>query len=392
MHGLSEQDLDIRRSAREFTDTLIPYEVEAELAGGVTAGRRSPRSSTARPSRAASTRPTCPTSVGGPGFTSIQQVLVQEQVGRVTNGLAWCLHTPPQWWVEVATDEQRERWLLPAVRGERHECYAITEEYAGTDVSDLATTARRDGDEYVVNGTKWHVTSYNLADYCFVQAVLSDGEHAGEHVLLVVDLPDAGIRVERTPKYMHHIADEHPIVVFDNVRIPASQLIGQEGQGMTFTQDWFRFERVMVAARCVGAASRLLDEMTTFAGQRIVGGQRLGDYQLVTAMLADSAAELYAARAALYETARAIDDGEDRKVLHARASMVKLLCSEMAGRVADRAVQVFGGRGYMRENVAERMFRELRVERIWEGASEIQRVIVGQQLLKRGTAAVLGEG
>ena len=161
---------------------------------------------------------------------------------------------------------------------------------------------------------------------------------------------------------------------------------------MTFTQDWFRFERVMVAARCVGAASRLVDEMTTFAGQRIVGGQRLGDYQLVTAMLADSATELYAARAALYETARAIDAGEDRKVLHARASMVKLLCSEMAGRVADRAVQVFGGRGYMRENVAERMFRELRVERIWEGASEIQRVIVGQQLLKRGTAAVLGEG
>jgi alkylation response protein AidB-like acyl-CoA dehydrogenase len=147
----------------------------------------------------------------------------------------------------------------------------------------------------------------------------------------------------------------------------------------------------MVAARCVGASSRLLDEMTAFAAERMVGGQRLGDYQLVAAMLADSAAELYAARAALYETARAIDAGEDRKVLHARASMIKLLCSELAGRVADRAVQVFGGRGYMRENVAERMFRELRVERIWEGASEIQRVIVGQQLLKRGTAAVLGD-
>ena len=108
-------------------------------------------------------------------------------------------------------------------------------------------------------------------------------------------------------------------------------------------------------------------------------------------MLADSAAELFAARAALYEVARAIDAGEDRKVLHARASMIKLLCSETAGRIADRAVQVFGGRGYMRENVAERMFRELRVERIWEGASEIQRVIVGQQLLKRGPAAVLGD-
>ncbi len=392
---LSEQDLDIRGRAREFTDALIPYEVEAELAGGtLPADLREKFHHAALASGLYASN--MPTSVGGPGFTSLQQVLVQEQVGRVTNGLAWCLATPPQWWVEVATDEQRERWLLPAVRGERHECYAITEEFAGTDVSDLATTASLVSSEtgepyYVVNGVKWHVTSYNVADYCFVQAVLTDGEHAGEHVLLVVDLPTPGIEVVRTPAYSHNIADHHPIVSFTDVRVPASQLVGQEGEGMTFTQDWFRFERVMVAARCVGAASRLVDEMTTFAGDRIVGGQRLGDYQLVAAMLADSAAELYAARAALYETARAIDAGEDRKVLHARASMVKLLCSEMAGRVADRAVQVFGGRGYMRENVAERMFRELRVERIWEGASEIQRVIVGQQLLKRGTAAVLGD-
>ena len=390
MSGLSQQDLDIRRRAREFTDALIPYEVEAELAGGTLEASLTEKfhhEALASGLYASN----MPTSLGGPGFTSLQQVLVQEQVGRVTNGLAWCMHTPPQWWVEVATDEQRDRWLLPAVRGERHECYAITEELAGTDVSDLATTARRDGDDYVVNGTKWHVTSYNVADYCFVQAVLTDGPHAGEHVLLVVDLPSPGIEIVRTPAYTHNIADHHPIVSFTDVRIPASQLIGREGEGMTYAQDWFRFERVMVAARCVGATSRLLDEMTAFSGERIVGGQRLGDYQLVTAMLADSAAELYAARAALYETARAIDAGDDRKVLHARASMIKLLCSEMAGRVADRAVQVFGGRGYMRENVAERMFRELRVERIWEGASEIQRVIVGQQLLKRGTAAVLGE-
>jgi alkylation response protein AidB-like acyl-CoA dehydrogenase len=387
---LSEQDLDIRRRAREFVDDLVQYEVETELAGGAQPPELSDKlHHAALASGLYATN--MPESVGGPGFTSLQQVLVQEQVGRITNGLAWCLHTPPQWWVEVATEEQRERWLLPAVRGERHECYAITEEYAGTDVSDLATTARRDGDDYVVNGTKWHVTSYNVADYCFVQAVLTDGPNAGEHVLLVVDLPTPGIEVVRTPAYTHNIADHHPIVSFTDVRIPASQLIGHEGEGMTFTQDWFRFERVMVAARCVGAMGRLVEEMTAFAGSRMVGGQRLGDHQLVTGMLADSATELYAARAALYDVARAIDADEDRKVLHARASMIKLLCSETAGRIADRAVQVFGGRGYMRENVAERMYRELRVERIWEGASEIQRLIVGQQLLKRGPSAVLGD-
>ncbi len=404
MSGLSEQDLEIRRRAREFVDELVQYEVETELAGGaLPAGVGEKLHHAAVESGLYATN--MPTSVGGPGFTALQQVLVQEQVGRITNGVAWCLHTPPQWWVEVATPEQRERWLLPAVRGERHECYAITEEHAGSDVSELATTARRVSTgsttepEYVVNGVKWHVTSYNVADYCFVQAVLTGdgqddgqgGEHTGEHVLLVVDLPSPGIEVVRTPAYSHHIADEHPIVSFTDVRIPASQLIGREGEGMTFTQDWFRFERVMVAARCVGASARLVEEMTAFAGSRTVGGRRLGDHQLVAGMLADSAVELFAARAALYDVARAIDAGEDRKVLHARASMIKLLCSETAGRVADRAVQVFGGRGYMRENVAERMFRELRVERIWEGASEIQRVIVGQQLLKRGPAAVLGD-
>jgi acyl-CoA dehydrogenase len=394
VYGLTDEDLAVQATARRFADELVPFEVEAELAGG----HLSPEVEQRHRDRARElglTATNIPTGLGGRGLSTLQQVLVQEQGGRVTNALAWCMSTPPGWLPEVASDFQRERWLLPSVRGEATECYAITEELAGSDVSDLATTARflssGDGDTYVVNGVKWHVTSYNLADYCFVQAVLTDGPNAGQHVLLVVDLPSPGIEVVRTPAYSHNIADHHPIVSFTDVRIPATQLIGREGEGMTFTQDWFRFERVMVAARCVGASSRLLDEMTTFAGERMVGGQRLGDHQLVTAMLADSAAELYAARAALYETARAIDAGEDRKVLHARASMIKLLCSETAGRIADRAVQVFGGRGYMRENVAERMFRELRVERIWEGASEIQRVIVGQQLLKRGTSAVLGD-
>jgi alkylation response protein AidB-like acyl-CoA dehydrogenase len=274
---------------------------------------------------------------------------------------------------------------VPAVRGERHECYAITEEFAGSDVSALATTAVRDGDSYVVNGVKWHVTSYNLADYCFVQAVLP----YGEHVLLVLDLPADGVEVVRTPAYTHNIADHHPIVSFTDVRIPVENRVGGEGEAMTFAQDWFRFERLMVAARCVGAAQRLVDETTAFARERQVGGQRLGDHQLVAAMLADSATELFAARGMLYEVARAVDAGAERRVLHGRASMAKVYCSEMANRVADRAVQIFGGRGYMRENVAERMYRELRVERIWEGASELQRLIVARQLLNRGPDALL---
>lgn len=388
MYGLTAEDQRIRDTAHEFVESLIPLEVEAELAGGqlpdeVTADHR------ARAISLGLYATNMPKSVGGTGYTALQQVLVQEQCGRATNGLGWVMHTPPQWWVDVATEYQLERWLLPTVAGAKHETYAITEEFAGSDVSELAATARRDGDDYVIDGVKWHVTSFNLADYVFVQAKLVGGEFDGEHVLLVVDLPSPGVEVVRTPQYSHHIADEHPIVKFTGVRVPASHLVGAEGQGMTFSQDWFRFERMMVAARCVGAAGRLVDEMASFASTRIVGGQRLGDYQLVAGMLADSATELFAARTMLYEVARSIDAGLDRKILHGQASMAKLYCSEMAGRVADRAVQVFGGRGYMRENVAERLFRELRVERIWEGASELQRVIVARQLLNRGPSALL---
>ncbi|AWT51731.1 acyl-CoA dehydrogenase family protein [Mycolicibacterium smegmatis] len=389
MYGLSDEDLRIRDTASAFAESLMPYEAEAEAAGG-----KMPKELTekfqARAIELGLYATNIPKSAGGPGCTALQQVLVQEQVGRVTNGLAWVMHTPPQWWVDVATDHQRQRWLLPTVRGEKHEAYAITEEFAGSDVSDLAATARREGDDYVINAVKWHVTSFNLADYVFVQAVLENGDHAGDHVLLVVDLPSPGVEVVRTPQYSHHIADEHPIVAFTDVRVPATHLVGAEGQGMTFTQDWFRFERLMVAARCVGAAQRLLDETTAFARTRVVDGKPLGDHQLVAGMLADSATELFAARTMLYEVARSIDAGLDRKTLHGQASMAKLYCSEMAGRAADRAVQVFGGRGYMRENVAERMFRELRVERIWEGASEIQRIIVARQLMNRGPQALLG--
>jgi acyl-CoA dehydrogenase len=297
--------------------------------------------------------------------------------------------TPPSWFVDVATEMQRERWLAPTVRGEKHECYAITEEYAGSDLTDITTTARRDGDSYVVNGEKWHVTSYNLSAYAFVQARLVGGDHDGDQVLLIVDLPSPGVEVVRTPAFSHSIPDEHPIVRFTDVRVPVTHLVGTEQDGMSFAYEWFRFERIMVAARCLGASERLLAESTAFARQRIVGGEPLISYQLVAAMLADMATELFAARAMVYEVARSIDDGADRKILHGRASMAKLYASEMAGRAADRATQIFGGRGYMREYAAERFTRELRVERIWEGASEVQRLIIAGQLDKRGPTALL---
>ena len=388
MYGLSEEDLQIQARARGFADELIPFEDEAEQADGeLPADVTAAHAKRARELGLHSTN--MPREFGGGGCTSLQQVLVQEQMGRVTNALGWVAATPPSWLPAVATRDQIDRYVRPAIAGEREECYAITEEGAGSDVDAIEATARRDGDDYLLNGVKWHVTSYNSADFAFFQARLDGGPHHGEHAMFLVDLPTPGVRVVRTPAYSHTISHHHPIVAFEDVRVPAANLVGAEGDGMAFAYEWFRFERLMVAARCLGAAGRLVDEMTAFAAARVVGGQPISEYGLVAGMLADSLTELFAARALVYETARGIDGlraGADVKVSHAQCSMAKLYSSEMAGRVADRAVQVFGGRGYMRENVAERFFRELRVERIWEGTSEIQRMIIARQMTKRTPA------
>jgi alkylation response protein AidB-like acyl-CoA dehydrogenase len=389
VYGLTDADRELQARARAFTDDLMRLEVQAEADAG-----RLPEGVEAENVRRAVElglyATNLPRSVGGQGCTVLQQVLVQEQGGRVTNGIAWCLGTPTGWWPAVASEEQRERWLLPTARGELVECYAITEEHAGSDVSELRATARRDGEEYVLDGVKWHVTSFDVAQYVFFQAVLTAGENAGRQALFVLDVDTPGVRVVRTPAYSHHLAHGHAVVAFEQVRVPASQLVGSEADGMSFVYEWFRYERLMIAARCLGAAERLVEEATAFARQRVVGGVPIIERQLVQAMLADSVTELFAARAMTYETARSVDDGVDPKVLHGRTSMVKLFASEMAGRVADRAVQVFGGRGYMRENVAERLWREVRVERIWEGTSEVQRLIIADQLAKRGATALVG--
>jgi acyl-CoA dehydrogenase len=387
MYGLSAADEDVQARARALADELIPFEVQAELSGGLPDDVAAAHKKRAIELGVFATN--LPRELGGGGCSTLQQVLVQEQVGRVTNALGWVAATPPSWFPPVATDDQLARYLLPTVRGEREECYAITEEGAGSDVDAIEATARRDGDGWVLNGVKWHVTSFNTADYCFFQAKKTGDAGGGEHLLFLVDLPSPGVSVVRTPAYSHTISHQHPVVAFTDVRVPAANLVGAEGDGMRYSREWFRFERLMVAARCAGAAERLVAEMSAFASSRVAGGAPIAAHGLVAGMLADSVTELFAARSLLYETARAIDrDPSDTRTAHAQCSMAKLYCSEMAGRVADRAVQVFGGRGYMRENVAERFFRELRVERIWEGTSEIQRMIIARQLTSRGVAAL----
>jgi alkylation response protein AidB-like acyl-CoA dehydrogenase len=389
-YRLSDADRQIQERARRFVDEeLIPWEQHAEEHDG-----RIPEEEREKHVRTAKElglfAMNMPRDLGGTGMTTLQQVLVSEQIGRVTNALGWCVHTPPAWAPAVVSPMQLERWIVPTVKGEQHECYAITEAGAGSDVDAIQATARRDGDDYVLNGEKIHVTSYNTASYCFFQAKIEGGDNAGAHAMFFVDKDTPGVRLVREPRYTHTYPDSHAVVAFEDVRVPATHLIGAEGDGMAFTYEWFRYERLMIAARCCGAAERLIEEATRFAKERVQFGRPILDNQAIAFMLADSLTELWAARLMTYRLAENIDAGVDVKIQHAQCSMAKLYASEMAGRVADRAVQIFGGRGYMRENVAERFWREVRVDRIWEGTSEIQRSIVADQLAKRGVQTLVG--
>jgi alkylation response protein AidB-like acyl-CoA dehydrogenase len=190
--------------------------------------------------------------------------------------------------------------------------------------------------------------------------------------------------VLRSPAFSRTFSAHHPAYRLQEVAVPEANRLGPEGDGMRFSHAWFRRERLMIAARCCGAAARLIEEASAFAATRMIGGEPLAEKQMVQAMMADSVTELWAARLVTFEAAGAHDRGEDLKSLHVRCAIAKLYASEMANRVADRALQILGGRGYMRENCAERFYRELRVDRIWEGASEVQRLIIARALAKRG--------
>jgi alkylation response protein AidB-like acyl-CoA dehydrogenase len=371
------------RAAKFAGEELIPWEVEAELNGG-----QLPPEVKARHKRLAVelgfSAMDVPAGRGGADARIIDQVAVWEQLGRVTNALCWCFSEPHRWMFEACSEEQLERFVLPLMTGKRKECYAITESGSGSDVESIQTTARRCPEGYRINGEKWYVTSANHADYFILQARLADGPHAGAHCLFFIDRDQPGIELVRTPAFSHTFSDHHPIYRFNDVVVAEDQRLGGEGDGMGYAHSWFRRERLMIAARCCGAAGRLIEEATAFASTRMIGGKPLAERQMIQVMLADSVTELWAARLITYEAAAAHDRGEDLRSLHARCSIAKLYASEAANRVADRALQILGGRGYMRENAAERFYRELRVDRIWEGTSEIQRLIIARALLKRG--------
>ena len=322
---------------------------------------------------------------GGIGLSMLGQVALEEESGKATNGLGFAVvDRGPRELLEIATPDQAERYVAPIVRGEYREAWALTERGAGSDLSSLSATAERDGDDWILNGEKWFVTSEGQSGVYIVAAV-----HEGEQMLFLVEPDSPGLEIVRTPGFLHDpYIDHHPEIVFRNCRVPERNRVPASGDAGA--KEWILVERLFIAARCCGAALRLVDLATDYAKQREQFGAPIAEYQGISFPLADSLTELMAARLLTYHAAHAFDTLADRKIVHGKVSMAKLYASEMAGRVADRALQVFGGRGYMTENPTSRFFRELRVDRIWEGTSEIQRLVIARGLLKRGAAPYLG--
>jgi acyl-CoA dehydrogenase len=384
---LSREDRELQARARAFAlEVLMPLEDECEEHDGLTLESAARAKAAVLEHRFNGINHA--REDGGQGLDLFQQILVEEQWGKVTGAL-WDIPWRPSIPLASATEEQRERYLRPALRGERRDAYAITEEGAGSDPTMVRTTAVRDDSGWVLNGEKWHVTSGDVADFFLVHAHV-DGDPA-KATLFLVDKDSPGVELVRTPTYMHTFVFEHPIFAFHDVRLGDDAVLGEVGQGFELTKDWFVEERIMIGARTVGAATRALDLALAFSQQREQFRQPIADFQAIGFMLADMAAEIMAAKSMLYRVGWQAARGDtSRKELHALASAVKLVCSEMAGRVVDKAVQIHGGRGYMREQPVERLWRELRVDRIWEGTSEIQRSVILNELRKRGHEAYTG--
>ncbi len=326
-----------------------------------------------------------PTEFGGLGLNMEEEALVCMELGKTSPAFRSAFGTNvgigSQGIVMFGRDEQKEYWLPKLASGEMVSSFALTEPEAGSDAASLRTTAIADGDYYVVNGTKRYITNANKAGVFTLMARTDpDNKGAGGISAFIVDADTPGISLGQPEKKMGqqgaHICD----VVFEDCRIPKSALLGdEEGKGFKAAMQVLDRGRLHISAICVGVAERLLQDSVEYAAERKQFGQRIGDFQLVQGMLADSRTEAYAGRCMVLDAAKRRDAGEN---VSADASCCKYFCSEMVGRVADRAVQVHGGAGYVSDYGIERFYRDVRIFRIYEGTSQVQQVVIARDLLK----------
>ncbi len=380
--GLSDEQRMIVDTTRAFVEAeLMPHELEVERTGVLRDDLR--KELQAKAISAGLYAANMPEEVGGAGLDTLTWLLYEKELGKTNYALHWNCVCRPSNILMACEGEQRERYLLPAVRGERHDCQALTEPGAGSDLRGMKSFARPDGRDFILNGTKHFISHADVADFAIVWVATGEEETTrGKRALItafLVDKGTPGFTVREGYRNVSHRGYPNSILEFDDCRLPASQILGELHKGFEVAGQWLGATRLQVASTSLGRAERALDLATAYAAERRQFGQQIGKFQGVSFKLADMAMELKAAELLTREAAWKYDQGT---VTDGDMAMAKLKATEALAMIADEAIQIHGGMGLMDELPLERIWRDARVERIWEGTSEIQRHIISREMLR----------
>jgi len=380
--NLTEEQRMIVDTTRAFVEKeLYPHEAEVERTGELR--RDLYEELKAKAIEAGLYAANMPEEVGGAGLDTQSWVLYEKELGRTNYALHWNCVARPSNILMACNEEQRERYTLPCVRGEKIDCMAMTEPGAGSDLRGMKATAVRDGDDWIINGTKHFISHADVADFVIVYAASGEEDTPrGKKKLItsfIVDMGTTGFTVRDGYRNVSHRGYTNSILEFDNCRVPDTQRLGDIHKGFDVANDWLGATRLQVAATCLGRAERAFEHALQWSVDRQQFGQQISKFQGVSFKLADMALDLKAANLLTMEAAWKYDQGT---VTDADMAMAKLKASEMLAFVADEAIQIHGGMGVMDELPLERIWRDARIERIWEGTSEIQRHIISRELLR----------
>ena len=383
MHfGLTEEQQLIVDTTRAFVENeLYPHEREVERTGHLRMDLV--RELQAKAMAAGLYAANMPAEVGGAGLDTLTWLLYEKELGRANYALHWTCVARPSNILLAGTPEQREKYLFPCIRGEKWDCLAMTEPGAGSDLRGMKATAVERGGDWVLNGTKHFISHADIADFAIVFMASGEEESArGKRKKITaffVDKGTPGFTVRDGYRNVSHRGYTNAVLEFDDCRLPAEQILGEVHRGFEVANSWLGATRLQVAATCLGRAERALGHAVEYAAQREQFGQQIGKFQGVSFKLADMATELKAANLLTFEAGWKYDQGAVRDE---DMAMAKLKATEVLAYVADEAIQIHGGMGLMDDLPLERIWRDARVERIWEGTSEIQRHIISRALLR----------
>lgn len=380
--GLNEEQQMIVDATRAFVENeLYPHENEVERTGHLPLDliREIQKKAIAAGLYAAN----MPEEVGGAGLDTMSWLLYEKELGRANYALHWTCVARPSNILLAGNAEQREQYLMPCIRGETWDCLAMTEPAAGSDLRGMKATARQDGDDWILNGTKHFISHADLAGFAIV--FVATGEEATPRgpkkkiTAFFVDKGTKGFTVRDGYRNVSHRGYTNAVLEFDDCRLNKRQILGEVHKGFEVANSWLGATRLQVASTCLGRAERAMGHALSYAAERKQFGQQIGKFQGISFKLADMAMELKAAELLTREAAWKYDKGT---VTEADMSMAKLKATEVLAMIADEAIQIHGGMGLMEELPLERIWRDARVERIWEGTSEIQRHIISRELLR----------